>query len=203
MHACALGLLPGAEISDASSSEVHHGRPGIDECVKAIGLSHLSNGLVGAWADAERPAQNQPLSVEIKPSLFDCKRPPIINLYRRSNAEPLPFKPEPSPSKCRRPPSPSVSRGRPSFARLRQSISGVSRTVELRYQSAAFGHPLIDGHYRTIDVRHSLEELRRKTVALHRLCGNVGYSSVDVQCLRFARDKKSAVKQGCALLHGS
>src|SRR6267142_6197420 len=98
MHACALGLLPGAEISDASSSEVHHGRPGIDECVKAIGLSHLSNGLVGAWADAERPAQNQPLSVEIKPSLFDCKRPPIINLYRRSNPEPLPFKPEPSPS---------------------------------------------------------------------------------------------------------
>src|SRR6267142_5170637 len=105
MHACALGLLPGAEISDASSSEVHHGRPGIDECVKAIGLSHLSNGLVGAWADAERPAQNQPLSVEIKPSLFDCKRPPIINLYRRSNAEPLPFKTEPSPSKCRRPPA--------------------------------------------------------------------------------------------------
>src|SRR6266478_6602267 len=89
---------PRSRISDASSSEVHHGRPGIDECVKAIGLSHLSNGLVGAWADAERPAQNQPLSVEIKPSLFDGKRPPIINLYCRSNPEPLPFKPEPSPS---------------------------------------------------------------------------------------------------------
>ena len=65
---------------------------------KQLAFSHLSNGLVGAWADAERPAQNQPLSVEIKPSLFDCKRPPIINLYRRSNPEPLPFKPQPSPS---------------------------------------------------------------------------------------------------------
>jgi len=51
---------------------------------QAIGLSHLSNGLVGAWADARRPAQNQPQSVEIKPSLFDCKPLPIINLYRRS-----------------------------------------------------------------------------------------------------------------------
>src|SRR6266850_2987032 len=101
------------------------------------------------------------------------------------------------------PVSPSVPRGRPSVVGLRQGISGVSRTVELRYQSAAFGHPLIDGHYWTIAVRHSLEEVRRKTFALHRLCGNVGYSSVDVQCLRFARDKKRAVKQGCALLDGS
>ena len=100
------------------------------------------------------------------------------------------------------PVSPSVPRGRPSFVRLRQTISGVSGTVELRYQSAAFGHPLIDGHYWTIAVRHSLEGLRQKTVALHRLCGNVGYSSVDVQCLRFARDKKRAAKQGCAWLHG-
>ncbi len=100
------------------------------------------------------------------------------------------------------PVSASVPRGRPSFVRLRQTISGVSGTVELRYQSAAFGHPLIDGHYWTIAVRHSLEGLRQKTVALHRLCGNVGYSSVDVQCLRFARDKKRAAKQGCAWLHG-
>jgi hypothetical protein len=58
------------------------------------------------------------------------------------------------------PVSPSASRGRPSVVRLRQTISGVSGTVELRYQSAAFGHPLIDGHYWTIAVRHSLEELR-------------------------------------------
>ena len=97
----------------------------------------------------------------------------------------------------------SLASGRPSFARLRQSISGVSRTVELRYWSAAFGHPLIDRQYWTIVVRHSLEELRRRTVVLHRLCGDVGYSSVEVQCLRCARDKKRAVKQGCALLHGS
>ena len=139
MHACALGLLPGAEISDASSSEVHHGRPGIDECVKAIGLSHLSNGLVGAWADAERPAQNQPLSVEIKPSLFDGKRPPVINLYRRSNAEPLPFKPEPSPSNAGGlqqifPARLSIGLARPAKSRPAPAkYLGVSGTVERRY----------------------------------------------------------------------
>src|SRR6267378_7566742 len=70
----------------------------------------LTNVRVGAWAHAERPAQNQPLSVEIKPSRFDGKRLPIINLHwpsrlllRRSNIEPPPFKPGPSPSKLRRP----------------------------------------------------------------------------------------------------
>src|SRR5882724_7910993 len=70
----------------------------------------LTNLRVGAWAHAERPAQHQPPSVEIKPSRFDGKRLPIINLHwpsrlarRRSNIEPLPFKPGPSPSKLRRP----------------------------------------------------------------------------------------------------
>ena len=65
---------------------------------------------MGAWAHARRPAQNQPPSIEIKPSRFDGKRLPIINLHRRSklrrrrsNAKPLSFKPGPSPSKLRRP----------------------------------------------------------------------------------------------------
>ena len=99
--------------------------------------------------------------------------------------------------------SPSASRGRAGFARLRQSISGVSPAIELRYQSAAFGHPSVDGHYWTIVVRHSLEELRQKTVALHSWCGDVGYSSVDVPCSRFDRDEERAMPQGGALLHGS
>ena len=103
----------------------------------------IKNGLVGAWAHARRPAQNQPLSVEIKPSLFDCKRPPIINLYRRSNAEPLPFKPEPSPSNAG---------GLQQIFPARLSI-GLARPAKLRPAPAEYLGRLTDGRASLLECR--------------------------------------------------
>src|SRR5438309_779150 len=82
------------------------------------------------------------LSVEIKPSLFDYKRLPIINLHRRSklrrrrsNIEPLPFTPGPSPSKLRRPP-----------ANLQAHLSiGLARPARLRPAPAKYLGRLTDG----------------------------------------------------------
>src|SRR2546425_5975253 len=85
-------------------------------------LFRSSSNIGEQTPDAGRPAQNQPLSVEIQPSRFDCKRLRMINLdrpsrllRRRSNIEPPPFKPEPSPSEILWP----LSNGLASFLDIR------------------------------------------------------------------------------------
>ena len=126
---------------------------------------------MGAWAHTKRPAQNQPLSVEIKASRFDYKRRPIINLHRRSNLlrrrsniGPPPFNlrrpsfndlafrsdirerrftPGERPSKCRQPPANLLAR---------LSI-GLARPAKLRPAPAKYLGRLTDGRASLLECR--------------------------------------------------
>ena len=166
-------------------------------------------------ADWRRPAQNQPLSVEIKPSRFDGKRLPIINLHwpsrllrRRSNIEPPPFKPGPSPSKLRRPLSnglaplfnirgrsvksgerPSKCRRPPANLPPRLSI-GPARPAKLRPAPAKYLGRLTDGRASLPECRFWSSVDRRPLLDYRRSSFVGGASPKNCRPASFVRQRR-------------
>src|SRR3989454_11871169 len=118
--------------------------------------------------DRRRINRSQSRSNRLSSTASACRSLIFIAAPSCGDAEPLPFRPEPSPSKCRRPPANfnaclSIGLARPAKLRpapekyLGRLTDGRASLLECRLW------PAVDRrHYRTIAVRHSLEELSPK-----------------------------------------